>query len=252
MRWMVLATLLLAWTAPGRTAGTAQEAEHPAHLRRRPVVQDGRLHTPGRGRGRGPRTSTRSPSRGCGSGARTSAGGACRRAPRSSPAATRTASNPCGWTGPYPASTYDPKSQCPFWPARFRDERLPDGPDRQVAHRRRRRVRPGLGLPGRVEPAEAPGERRVVLRETTLLAFNGEEKWQDGYPGRQLHEMGRRVRQRARTGTRANRGSCGSVTGASTARRRPSARHKGDVQGRGGPRAGRPPRPLARQALLPE
>jgi arylsulfatase A-like enzyme len=82
--------------------------------------------------------------------------------------------------GPYPGSTYDPK-QCPFWPALLRtngyhaaqigkwhtgtDAGFGRDWDYQVVWNR----------PRHPENAGAYYERQ-------LLAFNGEERWQDGYP----------------------------------------------------------------------
>jgi arylsulfatase A-like enzyme len=82
--------------------------------------------------------------------------------------------------GPYPGSTYDPK-QCPFWPATFRangyhtaqigkwhtgtDAGFGRDWDYQVVWNR----------PKHPENAGAYYEREI-------LAFNGEERWQDGYP----------------------------------------------------------------------
>jgi len=83
-------------------------------------------------------------------------------------------------TGDYPASTYDPK-QCPFWPALFRkngyhtaqigkwhtgtDSGFGRDWDYQIVWNR----------PKHPENAGAYYEKQI-------LAFNGEEKWQDGYP----------------------------------------------------------------------
>ncbi len=82
--------------------------------------------------------------------------------------------------GQYPGSTYDPK-QCPFWPARFRaggyhtaqigkwhtgtDAGFGRDWDYQIVWNRPK------------HPANA-----TAYYEKQLLAFNGEEKWQDGYP----------------------------------------------------------------------
>ena len=109
---------------------------------------------------------------------------------------------------------------------RVPQERLPHGPDRQVAHRHRRRLRPRLGLPDRLEPAQAPGERRAYYDEQ-LLAFNGEEQswWTATRPT--TTRSGPSTTSRASTATRTSRGSSGSATAASTARRSRPPRHKG-------------------------
>ena len=107
--------------------------------------------------------------------------GACRRGRRCSPAIIRTPSSRCGWRASTPGSTYDPK-QCPFWPALFRTSGYHTAPDRQVAHGRRRRVRPRLGLPDRLEPAQAPRQRRRRITSSRCSPSTARRRWQDGYP----------------------------------------------------------------------
>jgi arylsulfatase A-like enzyme len=82
--------------------------------------------------------------------------------------------------GPYPRSTYD-LQRCPFWPAQFRQK----GYQTAQIGKWHTGIDAGFGRdwdyqivwnrPKHPENAGAYYERQ-------LLAFNGEEKWQDGYP----------------------------------------------------------------------
>jgi len=82
--------------------------------------------------------------------------------------------------GPYPGSTYDPK-QCPFWPALFRTKgyhtahigKWHTGTD--AGHGRDWDYQIVWNRPKHPSKAGAYYERQ-------LLAFNGAERWQDGYP----------------------------------------------------------------------
>src|SRR5262249_3025446 len=82
--------------------------------------------------------------------------------------------------GPYPASTYDPK-QCPFWPALFRKSgyhtaqigKWHTGTDAGFGRDWDYQI--GWNRPKHPQNGAAYYERQ-------LLAFNGEERWQDGYP----------------------------------------------------------------------
>ena len=82
--------------------------------------------------------------------------------------------------GPYPGSTYDPK-QCPFWPALFRKNGY------QTAHIGKWHTGTDAGF-GRdwdyqiVWNRPKHPDNAGAYYEKQLLAFNGEEKWQDGYP----------------------------------------------------------------------
>ena len=82
--------------------------------------------------------------------------------------------------GPYPGSTYDPK-QCPFWPARFRAAGY------QTAHIGKWHTGTDAGF-GRdwdyqvVWNRPKHPENAGAYYERQLLAFNGEERWQEGYP----------------------------------------------------------------------
>lgn len=82
--------------------------------------------------------------------------------------------------GNYPGSTYDPK-QCPFWPAVFRKNGY------QTAHIGKWHTGTDAGF-GRdwdyqiVWNRPKHPENAGAYYEKQLLAFNGEERWQDGYP----------------------------------------------------------------------
>ena len=82
--------------------------------------------------------------------------------------------------GPYPGSVYDPK-QCPFWPALFRKSGY------QTAQIGKWHTGTDAGF-GRdwdyqiVWNRPKHPENAGAYYEKELLAFNGEEKWQDGYP----------------------------------------------------------------------
>jgi arylsulfatase A-like enzyme len=82
--------------------------------------------------------------------------------------------------GPYPGSTYDPK-QCPFWLADFRKNGY------HTAHLGKWHTGTDAGF-GRdwdyqiVWNRPKHPENAGAYYEKQLLAFNGEEKWQDGYP----------------------------------------------------------------------
>jgi arylsulfatase A-like enzyme len=82
--------------------------------------------------------------------------------------------------GPYPGSTYDPK-QCPFWPALFRKHGY------HTAHIGKWHTGTDAGF-GRdwdyqvVWNRPKHPENAGAYYERQLLAFNGEERWQDGYP----------------------------------------------------------------------
>jgi arylsulfatase A-like enzyme len=82
--------------------------------------------------------------------------------------------------GPYPGSTYDPK-QCPFWPARFRTNGY------HTAHIGKWHTGTDAGF-GRdwdyqvVWNRPRHPENAGAYYERQLLAFNGEGRWQDGYP----------------------------------------------------------------------
>lgn len=82
--------------------------------------------------------------------------------------------------GSYPGSSYDPK-QCPFWPAVFRKEGY------QTAHIGKWHTGIDTGY-GRdwdyqiVWNRPKHPENAGAYYERQLLAFNGEEKWQEGYP----------------------------------------------------------------------
>ncbi len=82
--------------------------------------------------------------------------------------------------GQYPGSTYDPK-QCPFWPALFRAH----GYHTTQIGKWHTGIDSGFGRDwdyqivwNRPKYPENAG----AYYEKQLLAFNGEEKWQDGYP----------------------------------------------------------------------
>ena len=82
--------------------------------------------------------------------------------------------------GKYPASTYDPK-QCPFWPALFRA----NGYHTAQIGKWHTGVDAGFGRDwdyqivwNRPKQPDNAG----AYYEKQLLAFNGVEKWQDGYP----------------------------------------------------------------------
>ena len=82
--------------------------------------------------------------------------------------------------GPYPGSTYDPK-QCPFWPALFRK----NGYHTAQIGKWHTGTDAGFGRDwdyqivwNRPKHPENAG----AYYEQQILAFNGEEKWQDGYP----------------------------------------------------------------------
>ncbi len=82
--------------------------------------------------------------------------------------------------GPYPGSTYDPK-QCPFWPALFRSQgyhtaqigKWHTGTD--AGYGRDWDYQIVWNRPKHPSNAGAYYEREI-------LAFNGAERWQDGYP----------------------------------------------------------------------
>jgi arylsulfatase A-like enzyme len=82
--------------------------------------------------------------------------------------------------GPYPASTYDPQ-QCPFWPALFRTKGY------HTAHIGKWHTGTDTGF-GRDWDYQIVWNRPKnpsnagAYYETQLLAFNGKERWQDGYP----------------------------------------------------------------------
>jgi arylsulfatase A-like enzyme len=82
--------------------------------------------------------------------------------------------------GKYPGSSYDPK-QCPFWPAQFRKNGY------HMAHIGKWHTGVDAGF-GRdwdyqvVWNRPRHPENAGAYYERQLLAFNGEEKWQDGYP----------------------------------------------------------------------
>lgn len=82
--------------------------------------------------------------------------------------------------GPYPGSTYDPK-QCGFWPARFRAEGY------QTAQIGKWHTGTDTGF-GRDWDYQIVWNRPKNTKnagayyERQLLAFNGVEKWQGGYP----------------------------------------------------------------------
>ena len=82
--------------------------------------------------------------------------------------------------GPYPASTYDPKA-CPFWPAQFRANGY------HTAHIGKWHTGTDAGF-GRdwdyqvVWNRPKHPENAGAYYERELLAFNGVERWQDGYP----------------------------------------------------------------------
>lgn len=82
--------------------------------------------------------------------------------------------------GPYPASTYDPK-QCPFWPAWFRQ----NGYHTAQIGKWHTGTDAGFGRDWDYQivwnrPKHPDNAGAYYERE--LLAFNGEERWQDGYP----------------------------------------------------------------------
>jgi arylsulfatase A-like enzyme len=82
--------------------------------------------------------------------------------------------------GEYPGSTYDPK-QCPFWPALFRKNGY------HTAHIGKWHTGTDAGF-GRdwdhqiVWNRPRHPENAGAYYDRQLLAFDGEEKWQDGYP----------------------------------------------------------------------
>jgi arylsulfatase A-like enzyme len=82
--------------------------------------------------------------------------------------------------GPYPGSAYDPE-QCPFWPALFRRHGY------QTAHIGKWHTGTDAGF-GRDWDYQVVWNRPKhpdnagAYYERQLLAFNGEERWQDGYP----------------------------------------------------------------------
>ncbi len=82
--------------------------------------------------------------------------------------------------GSYPGSTYDPK-QCPFWPATFRKNGY------HTAHIGKWHTGVDAGF-GRdwdyqiVWNRPKHPDNAGAYYEKELLAFNGVEKWQDGYP----------------------------------------------------------------------
>jgi arylsulfatase A-like enzyme len=82
--------------------------------------------------------------------------------------------------GPYPGSTYDPR-QCPFWPALFRSKGY------HTAHLGKWHTGTDAGF-GRDWDYQIVWNRPKhptnagAYYERQLLAFNGEERWQDGYP----------------------------------------------------------------------
>jgi arylsulfatase A-like enzyme len=82
--------------------------------------------------------------------------------------------------GKYPGSTYDPK-QCPFWPALFRKNGY------HTAHVGKWHTGTDAGF-GRdwdyqiVWNRPKHPENAGAYYEKQLLAFDGKEKWQDGYP----------------------------------------------------------------------
>jgi arylsulfatase A-like enzyme len=82
--------------------------------------------------------------------------------------------------GAYPGSTYDPK-QCPFWPALFRKNGY------QTAQIGKWHTGTDAGF-GRdwdyqvVWNRPKHPENAGAYYEREILAFNGEERWQDGYP----------------------------------------------------------------------
>jgi arylsulfatase A-like enzyme len=82
--------------------------------------------------------------------------------------------------GPYPGSTYDPK-QCPFWPARLRTAGY------HTAHIGKWHTGTDAGF-GRdwdyqiVWNRPRHPENAGAYYEKQILAINGVEKWQDGYP----------------------------------------------------------------------
>ena len=82
--------------------------------------------------------------------------------------------------GPYPGSTYDPK-QCPFWPARFRT----NGYHTTQIGKWHTGTDAGFGRDwdyqivwNRPKQPDNAG----AYYEKQLLAVNGAERWQDGYP----------------------------------------------------------------------
>lgn len=82
--------------------------------------------------------------------------------------------------GPYPGSAYDPK-QCPFWPARFRQ----NGYHTAQIGKWHTGTDAGFGRDWDYQivwnrPKHPDNAGAYYERE--LLAFNGEERWQDGYP----------------------------------------------------------------------
>jgi arylsulfatase A-like enzyme len=83
--------------------------------------------------------------------------------------------------GKYPGSTYDPK-KCPFWPALFRKHG-----GYHTAHIGKWHTGTDAGF-GRdwdyqiVWNRPKHPENAGAYYERQLLAFNGKEKWQDGYP----------------------------------------------------------------------
>jgi arylsulfatase A-like enzyme len=82
--------------------------------------------------------------------------------------------------GKYPGSTYDPK-QCPFWPALFRKNGY------HTAHigKWHTGIDAGFGRDSDnqiVWNRPKHPENAGAYYEKQLLAFNGKEKWQEGYP----------------------------------------------------------------------
>lgn len=82
--------------------------------------------------------------------------------------------------GKYPGSTYDPK-QCPFWPAQFRAKGY------QTAHigKWHTGIDAGFGRDWDYQvvwnrPKHPDNAGAYYTKQ--LLAFNGEERWQEGYP----------------------------------------------------------------------
>ncbi len=82
--------------------------------------------------------------------------------------------------GPYPASTYDPQ-QCPFWPALFRK----NGYHTAQIGKWHTGTDAGFGRDWDYQIVwnrpKHPNNAGAYY-EKQLLAFNGEEKWQEGYP----------------------------------------------------------------------
>lgn len=132
--------------------------------------------------------------------------------------------------GPYPGSTYDPK-QCPFWPALFRSQ---GGYRTAQIGKWHTGTDAGFGRDWDYQVVWNRPKHPTnagAYYEKQLLAFNGKEQWQDGYPADNYTRWAVEYVQAA--GREPDRPwflwlCYGSVHGPS----KPAARHKGMYRGR--------------------